>query len=360
MQYIIFVLAAGLLPVIRRSKFDIIFVVALLFIAFSFFSKEGSWDYLGYQKYFLCAIESTCVDGGFEQSFSFISLMSEKLLGEYAFNGVILLYITLSVFIKFKLFHKHSAWIGVSLFSYACYGFFLGEMTQLRASLAIAICWWSLSQYSAGRLVNAVLLVALASLFHVSSLMALMIPLLKLVKMNTLVIMVFISALLGYFISETPSIVLVRFGFERIDVYLAAMGSEALTAKQLNLYALVMLTTALLAIWPQDEEITVFDRLCIKSLLFGVSFYLLFFFLPIIPLRVLEFYASVYPFVVAVIFRANKSLVIRLGLVIMYSLLFANLAIKNNTRMDLVYDWQSIPFDYMSEDQIEQFNKFSD
>ncbi|PCC98438.1 EpsG family protein [Halopseudomonas pelagia] len=360
MQYIVFILIASLLSFVRRSKLDIVFVVAIAFILFSFFTKEGSWDYYGYQKYFLCAIESNCAEGSFEKSFSLVSLAAGKLLGDYAFEAVILLYVTLSIIIKFKLFYKHSAWVGVSIFSYACYGFFLGEMTQLRASMAIAICWWSLSEYSSGKRVHAALLLALATFFHVSSVLALVIPLLKLIKIKTLVVVVCFSAVLGYLVAASTSIPLMRFGFERIDVYLAAMGSESLTAKQLNLYAIVMLLTALFAMRQKDSEIVGFDRLCIKAVLFGVSFYLLFFFVPIIPLRVLEFYTSVYPFIVAAIFKSNRSLVVRCGFVFIYILLFANLAIKNNTRMDLVYDWQSIPYDNMSQDQLEQFNRYSD
>lgn len=355
MHYLIFIAIVAFLSVIRRVKF--VFVCALAFIVFSFSTREGSWDYYGYREYFLCAIDTACVSNGFEESFSFVSFVSNELFGDYAFDVVFLIYVSVSIFVKFKLFRKHSVWVGVSLFSYACYGFFVGEMTQLRASLAIAICWYSLSQYSSGRKLSAVGLIALATVFHASSALALIVPLLKPLKVRTLAVAVFLAAFFGYIIGGSGWIPFASVGFERVDVYLAAMGSELLTTKQLNFYSIVMLSTVLLAIRQKDSDISPFDLLCIKSVLFGVCFYLLLYFIPVIPLRVLEFYTSLYPFVVAVAFKVNKGILIRLFIVFMYLLLFANLAIKNNTRMDMVYDWQSIPYENMSEIQIEQFNR---
>ncbi|OJU81922.1 MAG: hypothetical protein BGN93_03140 [Acinetobacter sp. 39-4] len=358
MQYIAFISLATFLPLFRRVNHLFIPVFSLVFICFAFATKEGSWDYFGYLDYFLCSIDSKCEAAGFEKSFSIISLVASKLFGQYAFDAVVLFYIFASIILKLTLFKKHSAWFGVSLFAYSCHGFFMGEMTQLRVSLAIALSWYAFSKYCAGKKVCAVVMLGLAVAFHLSSLVGVVVPLLRRVNPKIMAKLVFLAAISGYFLGKIEWVALPKVGFERVDVYLSAIGSDVLIASQLNFYVFVMFSTALLALWQKVHEFALFDRLCINSVLFGLCIYLLFYFIPIIPLRVLEFYASLYPFVAAIAYKSNRNNAIRIFIVAIYILLFANTMIRNNARLDLVFDWQTIPYENMTEKQIEQLSGF--
>lgn len=360
MPYFAFTALAVLLPLIRRPNSAVYYFLLLIFVFFAFITREGSWDYFGYKEYFLCSISMEDECGGFEKSFSVISILVNEVVSDFAYEVTYMFYVVLSLFIKFKLFRKHSTWFGVSLFSYACYGFFLGEMTQIRASLAIAIAWYALSKYSSGKNFLYCAMLGLASLFHISALLFIVVPILKRIKTSVLVWCVFISIVFGYIIFSINFSTLPKFNIERIDVYLSAMGSKTLVASRFNLYVVLLAAAVFILLRQKEFKSDIFNSLCIKLALFGICIYFAFYKVPVIPLRVLEFYSSLYPFIFALALSQIKGGFNRAVIFLIPVVLFFNLAVRNNARLDMVFDWQNINYDYMTEIQREQYRSFND
>jgi hypothetical protein len=347
---------AGMLSQIKRaSPYTSIFIIVAL-TSFAFYTRRGSWDYYGYLDHYNCAIYSLCSNTDFEKSFKYLSFIFHEINKQNGFELVFIFYALSSIALKIKIIEKKSAFFGVALFSFLCQGYYTHDLTQIRASLAIALCWYAYLKYLNNQKIYSLLVILIATFIHNSALLSLICLALRKLKPKTLYIFIIPSALIGLII-ENNLINIPLTGLERLDIYFSAMGSKALIASQFNAYLLTLLFFAILAIKTGFDKFNSFELIGLNSMVFGICLYLVFYNIPIVTLRVFEFLSALYPFIVARIYLVSNSKFLRLFIIVACAALFLNSSVRNNTRMDMVFPWQKINFDYMSEIQRIQFNE---
>lgn len=366
MQYLIFFCFSISFLFIRSSKwYCYCFFLTLLFL-FAWVNQKGSWDYYGYLEYYNCAIAFSC-ERDFELSYKLISKLLSNISAEYGFQFTLVFYIFLSLLIKVKVFFKNSLAIGAAIFSYLCYSYYVHELTQIRASLAIGFCWLAYDAYVYKKnkffSFYVATYLALGVFFHTSAIIALIAIIAYKIKTKYLVFMAYISLLIGTISSDLFYIILGWMPSEKIKLYLLSINNGVYVSPLLAYYPLLLLFTVTMLFY--QNKYIYFNRWLIfscNSCLSGVILYFLMHKLPVIPIRVLEFLSTLYPFVFAAFFCSefrfkivNRSIIIFLFLV-----LFLNLAVKNNTRLDMVYKWHNLDIRYMTDYQRQQYQIFYD
>ena len=357
MHYIVLVLFFAFQAVNRKvgiTKFSFYLYIFLL-ISFAFFAREGSWDYYGYIEYYNCSIDSSCVPVGFEESFLYIARVANAIVDKWGFQITFGFYVASAIWIKLALMKRYSVNFHVALFALLCYGYFIHDLTQIRVSLAIAISWLAYSYWVEKKILLAFLFVAIATFFHVSAILGLVVIVISGVPTGIFLLLVALAIPIGKYIAAGD--VLLTVPYERLSVYLNALESEVILAPQFNIYVLIILIIIFIAYIGGTEEWSQFECCGLNSMAFGVALYFFLYYIPAVPIRLLDFFSSLYPFVVAATYRTYESKLIKFILLALMILLFGNTAIKNNTRMDLVFPWQAINIDYMSDIQYEQYQR---
>ncbi|MEQ1665011.1 MAG: EpsG family protein [Bdellovibrionales bacterium] len=359
MHYIILVLFFALLAGKRKAG-NVAFVFYMVtLILFAFFTREGSTDYSGYVEYYKCSISLGCDSTGFEKSFSYVSQISNFVTVAWGLELTFLFYIVAGLSLKVYLIKNQSQAFGAAMLAFVCQAYFVHDLTQIRASLAIAILWYAYFFWTQQKIVRACLFIVLASIFHVSALMGFFIVFIKRISTRFLLILIIPAALTGQFLANGGITSIPGLSIERLDIYISALGSIGLVSSQFNVYVVAITVVAFLGYKNGLEEWTDFELLGINSMLFGVILYLSFYFVPIVPVRLLELFSCLYPFVVAATYNSSRSKMVKVSLVLLFIGLFVNTAIRNNTRFDLVFPWQAIHIEYMTDLQQEQFIRMS-
>ena len=326
----------------------------ILLIVFAFLTREGSWDYYGYLDYYECSISPSCDSVGFEPSYGYISQLAGSIAEEWGFELTYLFYIAVSIWIKISLMSRYSKMFGFAVFSFICYGYFVHDLTQIRASLSIAVLWMAYFYWIEKKFLLAVLALMGAVFFHISAVLGVVIVVARFFSTKILLILSIAALLLG---NHAANVVnkLPDLGFNRLQVYVDALGSEALSVPQLNFYAVTIFVIVCIAIKNGVAESSGVDGYAINAMLLGVLIYLCAYFIPVIPIRILEILSSLYPFVAASAYEKSKSKTEKIFLVILFFGLFVNTAIKNNTRIDFILPWHNISINNMTEIQYDQF-----
>lgn len=325
----------------------------LLLISFAFLVREGSWDYFGYIEYYDCSIDASCVPVGFEKSFLYISKVANAITNTLGFALTFGCYVISAIWIKMALLKRHAVNFHVALFALVCYGYFIHDLTQIRVSLAIAISWLAYIYWMEKKILLAILCIAGATFFHVSAVLGLVVIAVSGMPTKILLLLTVLAIPIGKYIAAGD--VLFTVPYERLSVYLNALGSDAILAPQFNIYVILILVVVCIAYFGGTAEWSQLERCGLNSMAFGVAIYFSIYYIPAVPIRLLDFFSSLYPFVVAATYRTYKSNLIKFILLLSMILLFVNTAIRNNTRMDLIFTWQAINTDYMSDIQYEQY-----
>lgn len=355
MQYLIFVGLSSLLLLLHRAGKQRYLLLCLLLISFAITNQGGSWDYYGYRSYYDCSISNYC-DSNFEWSYKLLSRLFNYVWSEHGFYMTMLFYIALSLLIKLKIIFKYSRSIGAALFSYICYAYFCHELTQLRAALSIAFCWIAYDRFISKKWFSVALYLSIGVFFHTSAVLAVIGMISYWIKRKYLLICAYISIPIGALIGVYSYEILSFLPFERMDLYLKAMGSSVFNAPQLALYPIVILFTVTVSVLFVSNGNEKWTRLSSNSCLAGVVVYFIFFSVPVVPLRVLEFLSTLYPFLFSSFFCNDRiSLKIKFLVFFVYIILFLNFAVKNNTRMDMVFEWHKLDIRNMTDSQREQY-----
>lgn len=363
MQYLILFLFSILFLWVESRKSLYYIVYCLLLISFAFFNQEGSWDYYGYLEYYNCAIDEYCIPE-FEFSYKAMALIFSSISETYGFHITLLFYIGLSLLIKIKLLFKHSLYIGAAIFSYVCYAYYMHELTQIRAALSIAFCWLAYDAYlnKKGGVWLFFGYMAIGIFFHTSALLAIVVIIAYHFKTKYLLLLSYASMMMGNISSDLIYSFFSMFPSERIQQYLSAMGNDVYTTPLFALYPAVILFTVTIQYLFRDKMVV--NKWLIMSCnacLAGVIVYYISYKIPAIPLRLLEFLSTLYPFVFSALFKikGNSKAVVKMLISAVFMVLFLNLSVKNNTRIDMIYEWQHIDIRYMTELQIQQYQKFN-
>jgi hypothetical protein len=348
MSHMLLVIFGGLLIPLRRVSILIVISIVILLIGYAVFYADTSWDYEGYLNYFECARLGNCYGDDFGVEFSFIA--AAKIFGIIfgSAGGMILvaLYTSLSVTLKLNLLREECQAFGVALFGYLCLSWFLHEMTQIRIGLAIAFLWFAVRSQSKNSAWKAVIYFGLAIIIHYSAALAIVYVAFRsaVVTMKIWVVWLVITALVGAALSNyaTQFVDLAAIFIDpRFAIYAGALGSEILTTSQLNVHSAIAIAFVTLCVAHGLHSWTAFEIAALKFVILGTMFYMLFFWLPIIGLRGFELFTSFLPIVGAACYRAHRSRLTRLLILIMFFGLFLNAVVRNGLMLDFVFPWQA-------------------
>jgi hypothetical protein len=359
MKYILLICLSTPLFYLRNSKRGERIILAILLIAFAMLAAEGSWDYAGYLEYYDCSVSTSCDNFSFEESYKYISRLSNAVFNENGFFATLFLYCSISIFIKLRFLSKYSVWFGASVFAFICYGFFIHEMTQIRASLAIALFWLALERLVSKDNLKFWVYIVAASLIHTSAIIGSAAYLYSRLPSKFLFFCIPFALIIGkvFYFFEIPSY------FEcdscgRMGIYMDAFGQSLSGPNQLPFYLIFILLMSLLFFYLVDQR-SLMEEVALKSAIFGVTIYLAIYSIPVISVRILEFFSSLYPLIVASIFNTSKNIRDRVLIGLCCVALFANLALRNNTRVDLIMSHHVFSEDLMTDTQFKHFLKKS-
>lgn len=359
MHYIALVLFFAFHVVRRKVGLTEYSFYLLLLISFAFLVREGSWDYFGYIEYYDCSIDTSCVPVGFEESFLYISKVANAITDAWGFELTFGFYVISAIWIKMALLKRHAVNFHVALFALVCYGYFAHDLTQIRVSLAIAISWMAYSYWMEKKILLAFLCIAGATFFHVSAILGLVVIAISVVPAGILLYLILLAIPAGRFLAS-GGVLLPTVSYDRLSVYLNALGSVGLSTPQFSIYVIFISVILCIAYAGGTAEWSRLERCGLNSMAFGAAIYYFIYYVPAVPVRLLEFFSSLYPFVVAATYRTYKSRIVKSFLILLVILLFANTVIKNNTRMDFIVPWQDINTDYMTEIQLKQYQQIQE
>lgn len=296
-----------------------------------------SVDYSGYVTYFKCAQNNYCSGfmNGVELSFVYGSKIFGWFFGENSAEIFLFLIAATSFLIKTKLINDSgNFWLPV--FCYLAFQFFYHEMTQLRAGLGIAFLWVVIcKKKETGKF--SLFFSALSILMHYSMVIGLFVYYLlsfaknKLRSRDKFFLTIFIytiASLVGYF-NEVFINFLPNFSaFDRLAVYVSALGSGYYSVPQFSVQLLATLLLSLVAFYLPR---TVFLDNLHNMIIIGVSIYLAFYWIPVIPLRVFEILTSVMPIYFAFAFNDYKKLKVKIILFVLCIVVGLNFHLRNNS-----------------------------
>lgn len=356
MHYLVLVVFLATQSAKKEMRNACLIMYSLLLIVFAFMTREGSWDYFGYIEYYRCSISTDCNTSGFEKSFGYISNLAAAISASWGFELTYFFYISVAILLKVFLIKRYSKAVGISIFALICYGYFVHDLTQIRASLSIALLWIACFLFTNKKYSGAALLLIFATFFHTSALLGILIFASTFFSTGLLLWLSFIAVLTGSFagvqLTQLPD-----FGIDRLLTYTTAVGSEALTASPFNFYAISMLLLAYIAYTTGRGKLSGIEKLSVNGMLLGISLYFVTSYIPVVPLRVLEILSCLYPFVAGATYKNTSSKMAKLFMVTLFLGLFVNTSVKNNTRSDFILPWHSINTEYMTEIQLNQYEE---
>lgn len=317
-------------------KFIKLSTVLLLLVIIAIFS-EKSVDYIGYVTYFRCAQSSYCTEfmNGVEGSFVYGARLFGAVFGSNSARFFLFSIAAISLSIKIKIIENFgSFWIPI--FCYLTFQFFQHEMTQIRVGIGIAFFWIVIfKKYKTGKF--SVLFSILSVLMHYSMAMGVFVfwllswPKKKLTKRAKLLvtIILYIAAFLISHLRDLFVNFLSYFSsFERIAVYISALGSDYYAVPQFSVQLLASLIISLGVFWFQRDEFL--DTLH-NMIIAGVSIYLAFYWIPVIPLRSFEILTSVLPIYFACVLKKKTEMGAQALIFVICLAVSLNFHIRNNS-----------------------------
>lgn len=248
------------------------FFICLLIILVGFTGLRGNIDpdYINYLDIFNKA--KIGENSGIEIGFYYLNtLIADLGLG---FQWVIFLMAFITIFIKLQFFLKNSPNFVFSLFIYYCSIFYLYDFIAIRQALAMAIFMLALPYILYRKLIIYILLIVLASMFHISALILL--PFYFILNFNYsrklllfILILVSIAILLKIKFIFTDILFnylsLPVFAVEKIDVYSLDDSVATISLRQLILgYIFVLFLPK------KDKKINIFLNIYIMGILLAV------------------------------------------------------------------------------------------
>lgn len=350
MHYVLLFLASVGGLAARRTAFVQLLAIASFIVLplFAIVTADASWDFEGYVELYRCAINAECGSKlAVESSFRWIAATIAALGGDSESGPILLIafYVMAALSIKIALLYRYSAHFGAAIFSYAGYAFYLHEMTQIRVALAIAFVWLAVTAVASGRRAAGLGCVLVATVFHKSALVALLLLALhtKPWKPRFVFLAIAFAAVAGEVIHGLhESLDLVSFVSDpRLSAYLSAIGSPAFALNRINVSSLFLflLTFAMAQVLarpmhglsPRAHAMAV---MATKSSALGLMIWLISWWIPSVGIRLMELMGSLYPLMFAALYLKYRHPLHRLILAGMITVIFTNLVIRNGLRLD--------------------------
>lgn len=299
--------------------------------------SEKSVDYIGYLTYFRCAQSSYCTEfmNGVEVSFIYGARVFGTFFGDKSAGFFLFSIAAISLLIKVRVIDNFGVfWIPV--FCYLTFQFFQHEMTQIRIGIGIAFFWIVIfKKYKTDKF--SIIFSMLSVLMHYSMLVGIFVfwflslPKNKMPKRAKLLvtIILYIAAFLISHLSDIFVNFLSYFSsFERLSVYISALDSDYYSVPQFSIQLLAFLIISLSVFYfPRDK----FSDTLHNMIIAGVSIYLAFYWIPVIPLRVFEILTSVLPIYFACVLKKKSNWSVQALIFSICLVVSLNFHIRNNS-----------------------------
>lgn len=209
-----------------------------------------------------------------------------------------LTYAFLSVFIHGYIYMRYSNNVFIAFWIYFSYFFFLQEMTQIRAGLAIAICYLGIELIVKRKLLRFAAVVAIATCFHYSACIFGLAYFFdtRVYERNNWIFAILLSLAFGLFIS--------KMNFSIFDQFDSFFGLSKL-AKYNNidkepffgtkLFFLLITTAPFAFILNEIKSKNIYIIIIGKIYLFSLISYCLFSFVPVLSYRISDIFAAIQP-----------------------------------------------------------------
>lgn len=317
-------------------KFSQLIVLFFLSAVIAFFS-EKSVDYVGYVTYFRCAQSPYCSEfmNGVEFSFVYGARVFGYIFGADSAGFFLFFIAATSLLIKLKIIDNFgSFWIPV--FCYFAFQFFQHEMTQIRVGIGIAFFWIVIFiKYKTDKM--SIVFSVLSILMHYSMLAGVVIFLVlnidrkkvpKRAKFLVTIALYITSFLISYLSNIFVNFLSYFSSFTRLSVYISALESDYYSVPQFSVQLLASLIISLgLFFLPRDK----FSDTLHNMIIIGVSIYLAFYWIPVIPLRIFEILTSVLPIYLAYILKQKSEWIAKALIITMCLAVSLNFHIRNNS-----------------------------
>lgn len=269
-----------------KNRFFNVLIVLTLFLIAAFITPEVSHDFKNYYNGYYLSNSLY-----FPEPFSRIIFNGAKRLGlDITISFVV--FALLSIYLKVKALKKLALPLGLFFIIYFGKLYLLLDLTQVRASVAVAICLLAFNSYICERKLATILYIALAFSFHVSSIMFLAIFILNKKRPN---VIFWMCAIFAGFI----------FSFINVKYYLATLilllhapanyvtylnGASQLTVNPLN--ALAIINVLIFLIFCSLKNIYDDAKINVAFKLYGISIISFYIFIdfPVLSFRISEFF----------------------------------------------------------------------
>ena len=348
MHYIVFIAFFGIFLLAtsgRRLSLGIAVSIGSAFAIFAVFAAQGSWDYRGYQELYECSISADCRSSKkIEETFWTAARATRSVFGDdLGFPILLASYVVPAVALKIWVMFHRAPSFGFALFSYGCWFFFLMELTQVRAALAVGVAWLAIYLRAAGLNAAAVLSLGIAIGFHNSAVAAVPLFFLRKFELNHrwqllgLGVCVIVGQVLAYLMLRLPLEQFANWG--RVGLYLSVSGRSVMDVNLVNVSALSVLAVYMSGISVgRRAGLEVFERLALKAVWLALCFYALTYWIPGVGLRVFEFLGTFSVIVASGVYR-HSGMRGRVLITSLFVCIFLNLLVRNGLRTDFVLPW---------------------
>lgn len=161
---------------------------------------------------------------GFEVGFVFLC----KLLSIFTLNPRILVVVSSFIIVGsfYRTIIKYSENALISMYLFNLFGFFVTSLNLMRLFLAVAICLWSIEYVEQKKFLKFVLIVIIASLFHTSAIVFLVVYFAPSIKINkTTFVLSAIFCIVSFFFSKQITLLMTYVFSENYSGYRGEIGS---------------------------------------------------------------------------------------------------------------------------------------
>jgi len=321
----------------RYKSVGMILKMLFVFIVLLFIGNyaELSVDYPGYVNYFKCAQDSYCVGlmDNVEASFIYGAELFGFVFGPDSAPLFLFCIAATSFLIKIKVVEETgNFWVPV--FCYLAFQFFHHEMTQIRIGLGIAFFWMGIARKRNKN--SSFLFFLISALSHYSMIIGMVFfvffssirfKLSSVTKLCLVILFYIFASFFGYFSVYFIDLLADVLLFERVNVYVAAVGSDYYSSPQFSVQLIVTALLSLIPFFlPRNDLNDVLHNITIS----GVLIYLGFYWIPVLPLRVFELLTSVIPIYFAFSLTGARFWKVRLIVLALCAVVLMNWHVRNN------------------------------
>lgn len=201
---------------------------SILLICFAGFRYGLEADYFAYKEIFFAPAQSKIVER-YEPGFKFFINAYKSVISCENFNGFVFVFAFISMGLKCLYFSRSENGI-IALFVYFTLMFIMMEMNGIRHGIAVSFLFFAFDEAKNRKLIRFILLVLLASSFHISSLI--FFPVYFIVNRKVSIIqigfLVILSLIAKFFIVPMSLSILEKFQIPALKLYVLMVKSHLL------------------------------------------------------------------------------------------------------------------------------------